>query len=307
MHAHHEHLADGWEWVACIMQTAPRVWNAASQTLREYTSATVFRLHLKLHLFSVESWNATLTDPAPPSNFVFVFYLLWAFLPLAVSVTTLLRREHDLCMDTERCTRNYGHHHHGQLQRVVSQKRGRLVPTAPNAVLHVHCSFDQRWWHETCFLFLFLNCLWQDTTASSEPRCKVMKVLVNTTKRSTTTSPWITCCPSLSNQRAASSSSAGSARQRSSTTPTTTTRWAESLWSEFGYHSVRFKMAAVHSVKPIIMCSTPSLRTFPILPVKRFQRSPNWLLSKVLATPRKRKVFWVWSCRGHRWCLLPLG
>ena len=156
-------------------------------------------------------------------------------------------------------------------------------------------------------MFLFLNCLWQDTTASSEPRCKAMKVLVNTTKRSTTTSPWITCCLSLSNQRAASSSSAGSARQRSSTTPTTTTRWAESSWSKFGYDSVQFKMVSVHSVKPIIMCSTSSLGTFPILPVKRFKRSSNWLLSKVLATPQKRKVFRIWSCRGHHWCLLPLG
>ena len=246
-----------------------------------------------------------LTRPLSPILFLFSIFFGLFFLSLclwqrycAMSMT---------CAWTRNAVQVYSHHHHGQLQRVVSQKRGRLVPTATNAVLYVHCSFDQRWWHETCFLFMFLNCLWQDTTASSEPRCKAMKALVNTTKKSTTTSPWITCCPSLSNQRAASSSSAGSARQRSSTTPTTTTRWAESLWSKFDYDSVHFNLVSVHSVKPIIMCSATSLRTFPILPVKRFQRSSNWLLPKVLATPQKRKVFWVWSCRGHHWCLLPLG
>ena len=41
--------------------SAPRLWNAAPQTLRECSSSTVFRRPLKSHLVSVKFWTGALT------------------------------------------------------------------------------------------------------------------------------------------------------------------------------------------------------------------------------------------------------
>ena len=109
--------------------SAPRLWNAAPQTLRECSSSTVFRRTLKSHLVSVKFWTGALTAvlsvclsvclPVCLSISVFLSLSLSVSLCVSLSVPSVpfrlsffcsvvlipwVHRELDLYMDFECCT-----------------------------------------------------------------------------------------------------------------------------------------------------------------------------------------------------------